>query len=286
MRHVERVACPADLDGASSVGGIERAAAISFFEAPENARRRFEFSAYRCESVKTALETMFGFKCAYCESDYSATQPPDVEHYRPKGAIVGADGRLKYPGYYWLAADWSNLLPSCIDCNRKREQEVDDEPRRQLGKGNRFPLDDECQRAQRPGEESDELPLLLDPCRDDPEEHLEFVEAGVVRAALLSGTPSRRGEHTIDVVGLGRLRLQRKRAAHLVRVDAMITRYREAVEDFDESPNSARCATRLARETSELKRMMDTDAEYSLMAQQRIAAALPDLLNSAQNGGE
>ncbi|MEF9674035.1 hypothetical protein QNM99_25505 [Pseudomonas sp. PCH446] len=43
----------------------------------------------------------------------------DVEHYRPKGAV---SEDASHPGYWWVAMDWDNLLPSCIDCNRKRKQ--------------------------------------------------------------------------------------------------------------------------------------------------------------------
>ncbi len=62
-----------------------------------------------------ALRKLYHNKCAYCES---AIVPYDnhndspeirkrftVEHYRPKTY------------YYWLAYEWSNLLPLCKDCN-------------------------------------------------------------------------------------------------------------------------------------------------------------------------
>jgi hypothetical protein len=54
-------------------------------------------------------------KCAYCERFYKL----DVEHYRPKGEIRDEDNALlRAVGYYWLGYEWSNLLPSCISCNR------------------------------------------------------------------------------------------------------------------------------------------------------------------------
>lgn len=55
--------------------------------------------------------------------DYGGA-PLDVEHFRPKSEIDEVDpatfrpvpGRAPTaPGYYWLAAAWSNLLPSCIE---------------------------------------------------------------------------------------------------------------------------------------------------------------------------
>lgn len=155
---------------------------------PDHAKP-FDFSRYRERSVKAELERLFHGKCAYCESFYGSTQPVDVEHYRPKGEVEGIED---HPGYYWLAMDWQNLLPSCIDCNRRREQkapnseigtvarlltsgEFDRSRRMSLGKASAFPLATEAGRAKLPGEPlAAEHRLLLDPTRDDPREHLTF----------------------------------------------------------------------------------------------------------------
>ena len=69
----------------------------------------FDFNVYRDPEVKRALSKMSGGNCAYCEADYDATQPVDVEHFRPKKAIDTEGGWIQ-PGYWWLAADWDNLL--------------------------------------------------------------------------------------------------------------------------------------------------------------------------------
>lgn len=70
------------------------------------------------------LNIYYKYKCAYCES----IEALDVEHYRPKGRIDNINGvELYNPGYYWLAYEWSNLIPSCIKCNREG------------GKHNKFP---------------------------------------------------------------------------------------------------------------------------------------------------
>ncbi len=81
----------------------------------------YDFVRYREDEVSEALEALFHRKCAYCESAYDIVQPVDVEHYRPKGAV---DGAADHDGYWWLAMDWNNLLPSCIDCNRRRGQRI------------------------------------------------------------------------------------------------------------------------------------------------------------------
>lgn len=148
--------------------------------------KAFPFAVYRDPSVKQALERLFYGKCAYCESPYGPTQPVDVEHYRPKGAVEGIEHR----GYWWLAMRWENLLPSCIDCNRSRDQKVPPEGVEVFllengqfnrtesllaGKGASFPLVGGVIRAT--SMDSDlaaERRLLLDPTHDNPDEHLEF----------------------------------------------------------------------------------------------------------------
>lgn len=165
-------------------------------QAESEDKSTFEFSRYKHEAVKTALEKIFHGKCAYCESAYGRTQPVDVEHFRPKAKIDGAEG---HSGYWWLAMEWTNLLPSCIDCNRRRHQPIvvrGDAPEpgggEQLpppslqltGKATAFPLLHEADRANPAPDDMDravellsrERPLLLDPCdpRDRPENHLMF----------------------------------------------------------------------------------------------------------------
>lgn len=162
------------------------------------ALRAFDFARYRETSVKTALEKLFHGKCAYCEGFYAGLHPVDVEHYRPKGEVDGVPG---HPGYWWLAMEWSNLLPSCIDCNRRRNQKTPDPGEDRLvalrgsgdfdhsrsiltGKQSAFPLLEGSVHAARPEDDIEaERRLLLDPTRDDPDQHLVF---HVDRAHLVS----------------------------------------------------------------------------------------------------
>jgi len=60
------------------------------------------------KQAKVILKSQFHSKCAYCESKYLVTSDTWIEHYRPKSV------------YYWLAYEWSNLLPSCSICNRSK----------------------------------------------------------------------------------------------------------------------------------------------------------------------
>ncbi len=211
-------------------------------------RTAFEFKSYKADEVKRRLEELFHGKCAYCESFYGAQAPVDVEHYRPKGAVEGAPD---HPGYWWLAMAWDNLLPSCIDCNRRRRQKtpqaVNDVAvlhRTMLtGKKDCFPIS-----GTRAGTVSSDLTvedaLLLDPTRDDAADHLLFwieegpaaglalpkstapaavlpaanEQAAVVAAHASAAGLSIRGAVSIQIYGLNRLRLVQERARVLQRL--------------------------------------------------------------------
>ena len=214
-----------------------------------------EFSAYGDAAVKQALHELFGGHCAYCESRYDHVSPMDVEHYRPKSAVIEDDGVYNKPGYYWLAADWDNLLPSCIGCNRARSQELilPDETYviATSGKGNRFPLRPGSVRAKAPGAEAIEQPMLLDPCRCDPKPHLLFRSDGYVEPRPSEEEKENaRGMDTIEVCGLHRASLieSRRRAATRLR-DAM-ENLLSADDDIRRHPGDPRYETR--RETREV----------------------------------
>jgi hypothetical protein len=151
------------------------------------------------------LLTIFRSKCAYCESKLSG-QPGDVEHFRPKGRVSDLRftpvrvqdpvwGDIAHPGYYWLAYDWDNLLPSCADCNRFRWHEKGVG----AGKADRFPVDGPY--AVRPAQLAAEHPLLIDPSKVDPMDHLEVQYDHVTKSmVLVAKTPE--GTATIEMFGL------------------------------------------------------------------------------------
>ena len=72
-------------------GAIELAKARAHFGDPALEGKPFTFAAYKLDAVKEALNAAFGFKCAYCESFFGATQPLDVEHFRPKSGVLVGD---------------------------------------------------------------------------------------------------------------------------------------------------------------------------------------------------
>lgn len=263
--------------------------------------KSFEFSAYGELSVRQALEQLFNHKCAYCESRYAGTQPVDVEHWRPKGKVDPEEGEdnidFNY-GYYWLAANWDNLLPSCIDCNRKRTHKIEsDGMTRTVGKGNRFPLAPGCRRAASPGDEQGELPLLLNPYTDDPEQHLEFLDVGVVRPKLdeQSRKPSAKGRASVETYALNRTALVQERREVLLLIQQRMYTILSLLKLLDEligtSLAKKSAAERktlqqrreivedlLSHELETLSRFREPDRPFSLMARQVIDKFIKSLV--------
>ncbi len=276
MIRVDRsaVPIPKDLDGDASKGGRERKKVLAHFADPARLEESYDdYSAYKSESVVQALEKLFHGKCAYCESRYRHLHPVDVEHFRPKGGIAVLDPatrkmKLQRPGYYWLAATWENLLPSCIDCNRERTQEFEDAALGKAGKANQFPLSGKPRKLV-PGCEAREKRLLLHPCEDDPGEHLEFTDEGIVRPALdRRHRPSRQGEASIAVYGLQRINLVQRRRDLAKKIQAQIERVRRAAERKIQYPEDPSFGEDLLAELAELKGYLESDQEYAALANQ------------------
>jgi uncharacterized protein (TIGR02646 family) len=111
---------------------------------------KVDFSAYRDPKVKEILLKVFNHKCAYCESNFTHVGPGAVEHFRPKGIDRRKNKTpiKEFQGYYWLAADWNNLLLSCTDCNSERGHTIDENGEKvSMGKQDKFPLSDETKRC-------------------------------------------------------------------------------------------------------------------------------------------
>lgn len=217
----DRASEPAILSKPFRGGQTETQRAIAYYSNWDG-KKQFNFSRYSETEVKDELEKLFHGKCAYCESNFRHIAPEDIEHWRPKGAVILANGKEHKPAYYWLAATWSNLLPSCIDCNRRRRQEdVRSPANAQSGKQSLFPVADENHRwiKHDQANENGEVPLLLDPCTDNPDVYLDVDDKGVVHELKPAGTPeNERAGESIDVFGLNRSELvdERKKERALV----------------------------------------------------------------------
>lgn len=135
---------------------------------------------YAQSDVKQALRDMFHDKCGFCERKRDY---PHIEHFNPKDS---------YPE---LCFDWYNLLYACEVCNGA------------AFKGTKFPL------------AADGKPLLINPCLDNPDEHLDFVceqdaaaEHGFI--AILK-EKTNKGKTTKDVLGLNRINLVKERSQYI-----------------------------------------------------------------------
>ncbi len=172
------------------------------------------------------LVNVFHEKCAYCESRLTRSSG-HAEHFRPKGRVKAKSNgtaklvktedengnQINHPGYFWLAYNWKNLLPSCEKCNTSggkgdqfptvkthslgkylKPQEVTKlkaPPRRSLKWSDYYYLE--------PEDLNDlEDPLILHPYFDNPREQLRFGDGGIVTA--VEGKP--KGGSSIAVYNL------------------------------------------------------------------------------------
>jgi hypothetical protein len=264
MRKVVKPKPPTGFPDAGAL--VERQDLEDLFGHGANQDAKFKFKAYKSPLIRTALNEAFRFKCAYCEVSYGPQAPVQIEHFRPKGAydkVDPATGNVKphRPGYWWLASEWDNLLPSCIFCNSPNKQQFPDGTVRTSGKANRFPLADDATRATSPNEEKKEKRLLLHPYRDNPRSHLEFDEDGIVRPR------SRKGRVSIEVYGLLRVGLVQDRQKILTFLRPAMGRVEDAAAAAMNEPG---LATVLETRLAELEALAAPDMPYSEMTNQVI----------------
>ncbi len=169
---------------------------------------RFEFDSaiYGDDTVKNQLIADQHGKCCFCEAIFSDNSYGDVEHFRPKTAYKKFNAQtlaysrtLTYPGYYWLAYNWSNLMFSCEKCNRSFKR-------------NKFPLDNESTRKpfhNHPNDIVNEDCLLINPNIEDPTIDITFKEEVPVPV-----NGSLKGQTTIEAFNL--YRMNNSRLEHLI----------------------------------------------------------------------
>ena len=158
---------------------------------------------YSHPTVKSALRRIHKDKCCYCESKYGTSAYLHVEHFRPKGEVRQSFSDPKeYPGYYWLAYSWTNLLLACFDCNT-------------LYKNSLFPLKNPTRRARSHNDDVNrEQRLLVDPTDDNPRSHIRFV-------ADIPVAETEMGTHTIEGLGLRRPNLVEARLEWYRKIDLL-----------------------------------------------------------------
>ena len=142
---------------------------------------------YNEDFIVKALWEMQHEKCCYCENKIPEKgHSKAVEHVVPKSIIKK------------LTNDWNNLLLACAQCNGK--------------KSDKFPL--ELFKINDPKvtviylkkarDFKKGAPLLIDPSKEDPEEHLDFVcnIADPCFGLIKTKGDSKKGDFTIKTIGL------------------------------------------------------------------------------------
>jgi len=221
----------------------EKYGAEVYYQQNPSPDKAFPFKVYKNDEIKTLLEQLFKEKCAYCETRYASSQPVDVEHFRPKGEIILEEGPTLVPGYWWLAATWENLLPSCIHCNRRSKHLLPSGEVRVIGKGNYFPLAAGQLHARVPGDELGETPLLINPTLENPDQHLEFVDDllcgspySIVKAKSVNGTVSNKGSKSIEYYALNRNSLVKERVELLKRLSFALNQVERSIKRIESEP--------------------------------------------------
>ena len=203
---------------------------------------------YGHKSVRRALRNVQHSKCCYCEAKIGATSYRNVEHYRPKGAVKqSVTSNNKYPGYYWLAYDWDNLLMSCTVCNNN--------------KSTLFPLEDEGTRARSHHDNIEaETALFINPAIDDPQEHIYFHREEPIPISEM-------GRKTIECLELRRPDLQESRRTCLESLEVLRSLI-VAGENFD-NPNMQE---QIKKAKDHLETAVSPESQFSSMAQVFLAS--------------
>ncbi len=226
--------------------------------------KAFDHKLFKKLEVKKALEILFNDKCAYCESDVITTSAIDKEHFRPKTSIKNKISKTSTRGYYWLAADWDNLLLACAHCNRTGTHETIDDEEFVSGKLDYFPLSDESRRAVYGDDliEEEKVRLLINPCIENPELLIEYNSDGeILPLASVSRREEKMVETSVMTYGLNRSTLHKKRRERWKTVQFQIERIKNAYEDYLETSNK-KYLDRLIKEFSVLKECKTSDKEY------------------------
>jgi hypothetical protein len=272
----EKVAAPASLSIPSAAVTREINDGIAYYATWKLGDTALKFTEYGSDDVKAALRKLSGGNCAYCESKIGAVGADEVEHYRPKGGI---EEDSNHPGYWWLAHDWENLLPTCRDCNKSLRQHIvtpgmtQEEveawlvhyPNKSHGKANQFAI--VGTRAASAGDNlAGEDPLLIDPCRRDPVEHLiwEFsAELTLIEAKAVGAAASVYGKYTIKACALNRAQLVLDRIGPMRQMRRLRTSILERLGRWD---GDAKELTSILDAVEVLKGFSNPDQAYAGMA--------------------
>lgn len=155
------------------------------------------------EPLKDALTKMTNEKCAYCECILNIeSKDVTIDHFLPK---VSNDS---------LVVQWTNLLPSCLRCNRTKNRKEDE---------------------------------IINPCEVNPKDHIGVKKTSVRLVQVNSSTI---GKNTIRVLKLNDI--ERVMKARQIVIEKIIEKLEDLLEDIEELQNiSKRHIDRLERYLAE-----------------------------------
>lgn len=220
------------------------------------------FKQYKSEETQAALSVMFSNKCAYCESSLNI-QHMHIEHYRPKKEVDAVDDP-SCRGYWWLGADWDNLLPACSRCNSAPGVDHPTGHNYKSGKGIRFPLLPGSIRANTPGEEVYEMPVLINPANDQPSDYFSF-RTSLLTDSLSFATPKQlrtihdqmRAQGSIDFYGLNEPGLVRERSSHIKKVTFSCRQLLKTLSNYNKIIKQSTIEKEILQAKTELQSELD-----------------------------
>ncbi len=233
-----------------------------------NDSTKTEPSIFGHPAVREKLRSIYHDKCAYCESEINFfSSHVIIDHYRPQSR------------YYWLAYEWSNLLPACEKCSRS--------------KGNQFPVSDERNRITSPQNRrewpansvsfSAEKPLLLNPEIDNPEDYLAFYPDGRIYAI----GDNIKGNTTIHILNLNRaeLVLQRKKLIdnYLLLFERQLVQLFKLGHLREDIETDSLLNLAFGHPFNDLLKQTQPQAEYALLARNMVRSFSSFFIDSAKN---
>ncbi|MWB92738.1 hypothetical protein GON26_00015 [Flavobacterium sp. GA093] len=223
----------------------------------EKHKHEIKSECYR-DTTLNHLSLLYKNKCAICERRRGAEL--QVDHYRPKKTRNNkTEVKYNQPGYYWLAYEWSNLIPLCSYCN--------------LNKSNKFPLltwtetnrisDHNNTRSIVGFDPTDinwlqgfENPLMINPEYEvNPERHFSFQIDGKIIGITTEG------EETINICNLNRKDLIRERLE--IRFSYVI-QIKDALNSYVDHKDDAELKGELKGIFKDIKSNCHMDSEHSL----------------------
>jgi len=170
----------------------------------KNGSKKFAFPyAYKSDDVKNKLLDVQHNKCCFCEAKF-VNDYFHVEHFRPKGRVdKWPIGPSSYPGYYWLAYEWSNLFLAKGKTNTSFKR-------------NFFPLVGRITRNRTHLDKKIESSLLIDPGSENPRIHIRFKKEEIYGKTA-------RGRKNIELLNLRNPQIDEARRTKYGILDALKT---------------------------------------------------------------